>query len=56
MINWISNCAKAGVVTSFSLFGGGIHGFDLENPDAFISKLATETSTAYLRRALHGDE
>ncbi len=56
MINWISNLAKAGVPASFSLFAGGLHGFDLENPDAFISKLAVDTSTAYLRRALHGDK
>ena len=55
-INWVSNLAKAGVPTSFSLFAGGLHGFDLENPDAFISKLATDISTAYLKRALRGDK
>jgi acetyl esterase/lipase len=53
-IQYISNLVQAGVSATFSLYAGGIHGFDLENPEAEISKSAVKTSTWALRRALHG--
>jgi len=52
-IDYISRLAQAGVPTGFSLYAGGIHGFDLENPDAYISKHAVSTSTDALKRALY---
>jgi acetyl esterase/lipase len=51
-IAYISHLVQAGVSASFSLYAGGLHGFDLENPDAAISRHAVRTSTWALRRAL----
>jgi acetyl esterase/lipase len=52
-IDYISRLAQAGVPVGFSLYAGGIHGFDLENPDAYISKHAVSTAIGELKRALH---
>ncbi|MDR1961256.1 MAG: alpha/beta hydrolase [Gracilibacteraceae bacterium] len=51
-IAYISNLVQAGVPATFSLYAGGLHGFDLENPDAAISRHAVKTSTWALKRAL----
>ena len=53
-MNYVRNLAEADVPVSFALFAGGIHGFDLENPNAHISKQATDLAIANMRRALHG--
>lgn len=52
-IDYISRLAQAGVNVGFALYAGGIHGFELEVPDACISKQAVENSTCALKRALH---
>jgi acetyl esterase/lipase len=52
-ITYISRLAQAGVPTSFTLYAGGLHGFDLENPQAGISRHAVKSSTWALRRALY---
>jgi len=51
-IDYVSRLAQAGVPVGFTLYAGGIHGFDLENPDADISHHAVKTSTWALRRGL----
>ena len=54
-MNYVSNLAKADVPVSFALFAGGIHGFDLQNPNAHISKQAVNLAISNMKRALHGD-
>lgn len=53
-MNWVSNLANADVSASFAMFAGGIHGFELENPNAYISKQAVNMAISNMRRALHG--
>lgn len=52
-IDYISRLAQAGVPTGFTLYAGGIHGFELENPNAQISKHAEATATWALKRGLY---
>lgn len=47
--------AQAGVPVGFTLYPGGIHAFELELPDARLSRQAIGTAIWFLRRALHGN-
>jgi len=51
-IDYISRLAQAGVPTGFTLYSGGIHGFQLENPEAGISQHAVKTAIWMLKRGL----
>ncbi len=50
-IAYITRLAQAGIPTGFSLYPGGIHGFELEVPDAEISRHAMDTAVWSLKRA-----
>jgi len=52
-IDYITRLVQAGVPAGFTLYPGGIHGFELENPYAEISKHAENTAIWSLKRALH---
>lgn len=54
-INLVSALARAGVQTSFSLYAGGIHAFQLEIPEAKLSRQAISAAEWALRRALYPD-
>lgn len=51
-IDYITRLTRAGVPAGFTLYPGGIHGFELEIPDAQISKHAVGTAIWSLKRAL----
>lgn len=52
-IDYINKLVKAGIPAGFTLYPGGIHGFELENPDAEISKHAVASAIWHLKRVLH---
>lgn len=52
-IDYITRLTQAGVATGFTLYPGGMHGFQLQNPEAEISKHAVNTSIWALKRALY---
>lgn len=52
-IEYINRLIQAGVTAGFTLYPGGIHGFELEAPEAEISKHAVNTVILFLKRALY---
>lgn len=52
-IEYINRLLQVGVPAGFTLYPGGIHGFELEVPDAAISKHAVDTAIWSLKRALY---
>ena len=53
IIDFTNRLIQADISVGFSLYPGGIHAFEIENPDAEISKHAINTAVWALRRALH---
>ncbi len=51
-IEYVYNLTKAGVPTEFHLYPGCFHGFELEVPDAQISKIAKKNYINALKNAL----
>jgi acetyl esterase/lipase len=51
-IEYVSRLSQAGIPAGFSLYAGGIHGFQLENPSAVISEHAITTAIWALRDGL----
>lgn len=52
-IEYVNRLIQAGVPVGFTLYPGGIHGFELEIPEAEISKHAVSTAIWSLKRALY---
>jgi acetyl esterase/lipase len=53
-IAYITRLVQAGVPASFTLYPGVIHGFELEVPEAALSRHAVKTALAFLKRAFQG--
>ena len=52
-IDYINRLMRAGISAGLTLYPGGIHAFEIEIPDAEISKHAVDTAIWSLKRALH---
>ncbi|MFD5539087.1 alpha/beta hydrolase [Streptomyces sp. NPDC127079] len=52
ILDYARRLSEAGVSVDLHMWGGGFHGFDWTVPDAAVSRAATATREAFVRRAL----
>ncbi|MEU5313925.1 alpha/beta hydrolase fold domain-containing protein [Streptomyces sp. NPDC021562] len=52
ILDYARRLSEAGVSVDLHMWGGGFHGFDWTAPDAAVSRAATATREAFVRRAL----
>ncbi|NMO03522.1 alpha/beta hydrolase [Gordonia sp. TBRC 11910] len=52
VVDYAMRLSQAGVSVDLHMWGGGVHGFDLQNPQAAISQAASATRDRFVRQAL----